>query len=157
MNAPQPVVHDDGGLAGPVFLIPLLFSAAVVVLLAGSVVGWNPLWPEGSATLSEVVALRDMPGALALIAEGHDPNGVYAVRKDLLTSRDLQITPLQAAVSTREPSVVQTLLDNGARLDDASRVAIICLARTTKATEIEAMLVAQATTPVDCANVALPW
>jgi len=157
MNSSETVVHDDGGLAGPVFLIPLLFSIAAVVLLAGSVVGWNPLWPEDAATLSEVVALRDMPGALMLISKGHDPNGVYAVRKDLLTSRDLQITPLQAAVSTRETYVVQTLLDNGARLDDASRVAIICLARTTQATEIEALLAAQVTTPVDCANVALPW
>jgi hypothetical protein len=157
MNGSRPIVHDDGGLAGPVFLIPLLFGAAVVVLLIGSAAGWHPLWPENAATLSETVALRDRPGALALIASGHNPNAVYPVREELLTSRALQITPLQAAVSTRETYMVDMLVANGARLDDATRRNLICLARTTNAGEIEAQLSAGLPAPVDCANVTLPW
>jgi hypothetical protein len=82
---------------------------------------------------------------------------VFAVREELLTSRALQITPLQAAVSTREPTVMQTLLDNGARPNDPDRVALICLARTNKAPEIEALLVAPHGATIDCTNVALPW
>jgi hypothetical protein len=150
-------VHDDGGLGGTVLVAPLLFGVLVAVLMIGSVAGWNPLWPENAATLSESVALRDMPNTLALIAQGHDPNAAYDVRDELLTSRRVQITPLQAAVSTREPYVVEILLANGARLDDTTGPVLICLARKVNAPGIEAQLLGRVAAPSDCANVALPW
>jgi hypothetical protein len=150
-------VHDDGGLGGTVLVAPLMFGVVVAVLMVGSVAGWNPLWPENAATLSESVALRDMPNTLALISQGHDPNATYDVRDELLTSRRVQVTPLQAAVSTREPDVVDILLANGARLDETTGPVLICLARKVNAPDVETQLAARVAAPADCTNIALPW
>ncbi len=157
MTSSPATAHDDGGLGWLVLVAPLLFGLLVAVLLLGSMAGWHPLWPMNQVTLSEAVALRDIPTTLALISQGHDPNAAYDVRQELLASRIVRVTPLEAAVTTREPYVMQTLIDNGARIDDANRTGLVCLARRTNAPEIEAQLLEQSTTSIDCANVTLPW
>lgn len=153
----QTAPRDTVGVGAAVFAAPALLGLLVAAFLLGNLVGWDPLWPTGTVTLSEAVALRDSATALDLIGRQHDPNASYPVRDGLLKSDVVHVTPLEAAVSTRETAVVQLLIDHGATLDDATRLRLTCFARQERAEAVEALFVAGLRQPVNCAGVALPW
>lgn len=157
MNASSTNGTERGGIVGwALAAVPLGFAAAIVVMLAGSAAGWNPLWPATDFNLAELTVLRDRAGMLQQIRAGENPNATYDVRADLLRSVPVRLTPLQAAVASRELHVFDFLLESGARMDDADRRQLYCFAREVRATDIEERLRTD-TLDLDCGGVPLPW
>jgi hypothetical protein len=66
------------------------------------------------------------------------------------------LTPLEAAVITREDYMLDLVLDYGARIDDRNSSTLQCLARAVGADAIRASVV-ELSREVDCAGVELPW
>ncbi len=144
-------------LAGWVlFVPPALLGALIVTILVGGAAGWNPLWSPEDATLSEVVALGDIVTMRAMIASGIDPNAKYLVRENLVKSYEVQLTPLEAAVTTRERYVVEDLLEHGAVAGDAERHRLACFAHASGAKQIVSLF-APGDALLDCQGLTLPW
>lgn len=137
-------------------LPPLVFAALVAVLLVGSLFGWRPLWPDQNHNLAEAASLRDRPGMRLRLMAGDNPNAEYDIRAGLIRSIPVRLTPLEAAITTREDYVFEFLVEHGARPDGASRARLICFAREMSADAISARL-AEPGVEYDCANVPVPW
>lgn len=137
-------------------LPPLALAVVVIVMLAGSLFGWRPLWPDQKLNLAETVGLRDRPGILLRLRAGDNPNVEYDVRAGLIRSIPVRLTPLEAAITTREEYLFDFLVQYGARIDGAQRARLICFARENNADAIGAKL-AEPGVDYDCANVAVPW
>jgi hypothetical protein len=137
---------------------PLLLAIAALGVLVASLAGANPLWREADITLAEAAALRDRGAILRLVWDGADPNAAHYVRPRMLTSRALTVTPLEAAVGTRELYMVEFLLQHGARIDERDRPVLICLAAKAEAANILEFLKAGQDGQVpDCSHVETPW
>ena len=137
---------------------PLLLGIAAFGVLAASLAGINPLWQETSLTVAEAAAVRDRGMILRLVWDGADPNAAQYVRPRILKQQGLTITPLEAAVSTRELYMVEFLLQHGARIDERERPVLMCLAAKEEAENILKFLKAghDGEAP-DCNRVATPW
>jgi hypothetical protein len=141
-----------------VLAAPALLVIAAVVVLAGALVGWEPLWSEPRLNLAEAAALNDRGTIERLIATGADPNVPAPVRSPILKSHDVVVTPLEAAVGTRTPTTIEFLLARGARIDSHERAVMFCLATKDEAREIIDFLEKTATQPhPDCEHVGTPW
>ena len=92
-----------------------LLAVARVVFLILSIWDLNPFWLRERLNLAEAAALRDRGEVARLIAEGHDPNATYLVRRGFIRDYAMRLTPIEAAEATRRDEVVQLLLDAGAK------------------------------------------
>ena len=124
-----PVSRLRGGLVVIAVLPPLALTLFTATSLVLGTVGAHPLWTESRANLAEAAASRDAATVVLLIAEGHDPNATYTVRRGLLNGGIVRATPLEAALSERRLEIADILLRRGASLTEAQRVAIVCAAR----------------------------
>jgi hypothetical protein len=144
--------------------------AAVIVLIAtpalalAAISAWwtagralgHGLWPPDSVTLSEAVATRNNAEALRLIRGGADPNQAWRVRGGLLTSsRDVTVTPVEAAVGAQRADALRMLLANGATIDGGQLQVLRCYERVRNDSAVREILGAGAETP-DCTGVRLP-
>jgi hypothetical protein len=112
--------------AAPVAAVAITTAA----MLAMAAAGRHPLWHVQMITLSEAAASRDVATVVWLIERGRDPNHRYPVRRGILNGDvPAAMTPIEAAVEARRADVVDLLLRNGARLDEAQRVALACRAK----------------------------
>jgi hypothetical protein len=144
--------------ATSVLAAPALLGIAAGILVVGALVGWEPLWSEPRLNLAEAAALNDRGTIQRLIATGADPNAPAPVRPPILKSREVVVTPLEAAVGTRTPTTIEFLLTRGARMDSHERAVMFCLAMKDEAREIIDFLEQTATQPhSDCEHVATPW
>ena len=114
------------------------------------------IWPAPDLTLSGAVALRDRGEVVRQIMVGADPNRRYPTRGTLRSGENVALTPLEAAVITREPYMVGLVLEYGGIVTDQNTVTLQCLAADVGAPSIRRRL-AEMTREVDCAGVALPW
>jgi hypothetical protein len=153
----MPAAEAPAPLAWFLFAAPAVLGAVTALLLIGSVFGWNPLWTTEGVTLSELVAVRDIVGIRNMIANGADPTAKYVVREELVKSNAVELTPLEAAITTRERFVVEELLRHVPALDDAERRRLVCFARSSDAPQLADMLIGELPLPVDCSGVAVPW
>jgi hypothetical protein len=91
-----------------------------------------------------------------MIILGESPNTPRDIRKDLLTSYPVRLTPLEAAVAANDGSMVRTLLAYGGFVDAATWNLLHCV---TRSDEIREMLETYA--PKDavatCDGVQPPW
>jgi hypothetical protein len=90
-----------------------LLTAARVVFLVLAIWDLHPFWLWEPLNLAEAAALRDRGEVARLLAEGHDPNATYRVRRGAVRSYAMQMTPLNAALSARRDEIVQILIDAG--------------------------------------------
>jgi hypothetical protein len=159
---PDSSIRKGDGAAGPgasalaLAIPPLVFAALAIVMLAGSLFGWLPLWPDQQLNLAEMTALRDRPGMLLRLQAGDSPNIAYDVREGLIRSIPVRLTPLEAAITTREDYLFEFLVAHGARADGDRRAGLVCFAREANAVAIAASL-AEPGVEYECANVAVPW
>jgi hypothetical protein len=94
-----------------------ILAIASVVSLALAIVDAHPMWPHEPLNISEAASVDDEAEVVRLIERGEDPDGRRPVRAGLLGGSSVHVTPLEAAVAAKNPSVIATLLANGATLD----------------------------------------
>lgn len=136
-------------------LLPTLLLVAALVLVGGRVSGWDPIWTRQDINMSEQAALKDRAGIRAALERGEDPNIPRVVRPDLIKDYPVTVTPLEAAIATRETWLVQFMIDSGALVTDENRERLVCVAREVEAAAVEEMLAAGKA--VDCSGVTTPW
>jgi hypothetical protein len=111
---------------------PLALGVAGVLVAAGvpPLRGW--IWPAADTTMVEAAALGDSARLRALAAAGASLDARGAVRRDLV-DRDVptNMTPIEAAVRRRSDSMVQMLIELGARPSAAEARYLWCLATET--------------------------
>lgn len=105
-----------------VTLVACAVAPAIVLVcvelgvLSWTAMGGQPRWPDEQLTLSEAAAVRDEAEVVRLVNGGQDPNARYRVRVGLVDNgREVQLTPLEAAVSIRRPEMVDLLFLHGVR------------------------------------------
>ncbi len=141
-------------LALPGIVVALVFGVSG----AASLVTGTPLvWPPPDLTLSEAVALRDRGEIVRQMMAGADPNRRYPTYGVFREGEEVALTPLEAAVITREPAMVSLVLGYGGVLTDQNTVTLQCLADDVGAPPIRSQLAEMTRGDVDCAGVALPW
>jgi hypothetical protein len=127
--------------------LPAAVAAAPGVVLAllhlvwagGSVVGAG-LWPADEVTLPEAVATRNYGEVARLIGSGANPNRDDTVRAELLDTDTGRLTPIEAAVSIHDPTMVRLLLASGTLPDAATLARLQCLNEERPNTAIEELL-----------------
>jgi hypothetical protein len=115
------------------------------------------LWPAGTVTLSEAMAMRDQGEVVRQVGLGRSLDARYDVYDAIKADRHTPATPLEAAIATRELYMFMLGVDYGARLDASSAPALQCLADAKRATDIAAYLAKRFGPTPDCAGLTLPW
>ena len=133
-----------------------LLALAALILLA-AVAGYRPLWAIRDTTLVEAARGGDTATVFRMLTSGSDPNLSEAVAPEG-QSEPAVLTPLEAAVESRQVEVVQLLMKMGAQASESDRQRLACLAIAVNAPEVGAYL--RSTIPPaaqsDCAVVAVP-
>ncbi len=116
------------------------------------------LWPPDEVNLSEAVVTRNAAEAGRLLALGGDPNRPAAVRPGLLReSESVTLTPLEAAVWMRDPSLVRLLRQSGAIPTAEALRVLRCLTDERPDAGVRAHMETLSAEPwPECAGVTLP-
>ncbi len=138
----------------PGVILTLVFGLSGVVTLGG---GRPLIWAPADATLSQATALRDQGEVIRLIMLGTDPNRRYRVDGVFRPGEAAMLTPLEAAVITRELHLVELVVDYGGGLGQNNAAVLQCLAVGVRAEAIRDYLVRAAGITSTCEGVVLPW
>ncbi len=132
---------------------PLLLLSCAAVIIVAALVGLQPLWASPAIPLAAAARAGDTATVYRMLKAGADPNRADDVP---LSSSVVSLTPIEAAVESRQVETLQVLLKGGAVLSDTDRPRLICLARAATAPEVEAFLQPTDRSTIDCARVRLP-
>jgi hypothetical protein len=142
------------GLAAP----PVVVIAAFAASGAAALVRGQPLiWPAQAVTLTEAVGMHDAAEVVRQIALGGDPNARYDAWDILKRFQHVSVTPLEAAVATRELYMFDLIVAQGALLTSDNARTLQCFAAQEHATEIATYLAERFARPESCEGVTLPW
>jgi hypothetical protein len=94
-----------------------LLAVGSTVALTRGLLDRNPTWSPPPFTLSEAAGLDDEAEVVRLIERGGDPNAAHEVRIAVISPTPTRLTPLEAAVISKNPSMIATLLTRGAIVD----------------------------------------
>src|SRR5262245_37735395 len=131
---------------------------ALAVSGATALVHGQPLlWPAQKVTLTEAVGMRDTAEVVRQIALGADPNARYDTWDVLKRYQHVLVTPLEAAVATRELYMFDLLLAHGGSVTTENARTLHCFATQEHATAIAESLTKRFAPPDSCEGVALPW
>ncbi|MSO82609.1 MAG: hypothetical protein EXQ53_04865 [Acidobacteria bacterium] len=114
-----------------------LLTAGLGVALVLAAFGRHPMWPYEPVNLSEAAAVRDEAEIVRLVERGEDPDAARNVRAGLLLDVAVRVTPLEAAVASKDPQIVRVVLANGAAVDASLWNRLRCL---TESQEMMALL-----------------
>ena len=161
MSAPdeRPEIDLRAVIAGSIRWIvaapPLLLLACAAVIVVAAIAGLQPLWASPAVSLAAAARDGDAATVYRMLKAGADPNRAGDVS---MSSTVVPLTPIEAAVESRQVETLQVLLTGGAQLSDADRPRLICLARAATAPEVASFLQAgsPSSEPVDCSRVSLP-
>jgi hypothetical protein len=135
---------------------PLAVLACAVIVLLLAAVGFDSVWASKAETLVEASRHGDIAEAYRLVRAGLNPNQSVAVRLD--SGRVATLTPLEAAVESRQVEVLRVLVQAGARPSESDRQILVCLAAVVNAPEVTEYL--YSTLPPlaapDCAHSEIP-
>jgi hypothetical protein len=134
--------------------VSVLACAVSVLLLAA--LGFEPVWANIDVTLVEAARDGDIAEVYRLVQAGENPNRSGAVRLD--SGRVVTLTPLEAAVESRQVEVLEVLMNAGARASEGERQILICLAAAVSAAEVAEYVHSTLTpaAPPDCAGREIP-
>ena len=118
--------------------------------------GQPSIWAPWNVTLSEAVGMRDLGESARQLMLGADPNRPYEVAGVFRDEETVALTPLEAAVITRELYMVTLLTDFGAAIDQRNATTLQCLARAVNAPAVVDYLI-ERSPPASCSGIALPW
>lgn len=140
-------------VAMPPAIVAVMFALSGVAALLG---GRPLIWPQQDITLAEAVGLRDQGEAVRLIVSGADPNRRYAVRNVFRDDETLAMSPLEAAVVTREVYMVELVENYGGVIDARNGAVLQCLARALDVEDVRQFII-ERSTEIPCDGVPLPW
>ena len=145
-----------GSIAWVVAAPPLLLLACAALIVVAAIAGLQPLWASPAVSLVSAARDGDAATVYRMLKAGADPNRAGEV--SISSSTNMSLTPIEAAVESRQVETLQALLKGGARLNDADRPRLICLARAATAPEIESFLQSgrPSSGPIDCSRFSLP-
>jgi hypothetical protein len=142
------------GAGLPGAIVAVLFGLSGAAALS---TGQPLIWAPAESTLSQATALRDQGEAIRLIMLGSDPNRRYPVDAVFRPDEQVMLTPLEAAVITRELYMVELVVDYGATVDAGNAAVLQCLATRLRADAILDYLLELSGPGPACAGVELPW
>lgn len=119
-------------LAAPLVLSLILLTSVVF----GERVGATPFASMTPANAAEAAGMASAVHVIRFIRMGEDPNRVYPVRPEIISSAVLRATTLEAAMWSRQVELVQLLDREGAIVGAAERHALACLAADLQADDI---------------------
>jgi hypothetical protein len=117
------------GLAGRLFVPPLVAFLFLSVYVVAEAMGYRGLARPEAQTAAEAAALGHAARTLELIEEGQNPNRLQHVRVGFLDRGEYELRPLEAAVLARHAELVRLLLRVGAATFDTSRASCFARAR----------------------------
>jgi hypothetical protein len=110
-------------------LVPLAVATAITVSVAlGERLGATPLAAPPPANSAEAAATGNAAEMLRLLRSGDDPNRLYPIRPELISSAVRRATTLEAAVWSRQVQLMELLDREGAIVGGDARRALACLA-----------------------------
>jgi hypothetical protein len=137
---------------------PLVVAAVFSVSGAAALTLGRPLvWAPRAMTPSEAVAVRDRAEFVRQIAAGADPNATFDVYDVMKQGQHIPMTPLEAAVATRQPYMLGLVVENGGRITAENATPLRCFALVEGAVEIAEDLARRFGTDGSCDAVTLPW
>ena len=137
----------------PVATLAVLAASGTVALVSGQPL----LWPAQPVTLTEAIGMHDTGEIVRQLALGANPNARHDAWDILKRFQRVSVTPLEAAVATRERHLFELIVAHGALLTPETARTLHCFAVQEHAAEIAAYLVARFTPPGSCDGVQLPW
>jgi hypothetical protein len=119
------------GLAGAVVTaLPVVaLVAAMVGVAVGEWRGRSPLGLPPFRNSAEAAAAGDAPTALRYLRMGDNPTRMYPLRSDVISSRIVSATTLEAALWSRHIEMIRVLDREGAIVDADERRQLACLAQ----------------------------
>jgi hypothetical protein len=141
-------------LAIPPTAVLVAFAASGAVALT---TGQPLFWPAQKVTLTEAIGMHDTGEIVRQIALGANPNTRYDTWDILKRDLHVSVTPLEAAVATREKYLFEMIVAHGALLTPDNARTLHCFAVQEHASEITAYLAARFQPPDSCTGVQLPW
>jgi hypothetical protein len=155
--ASAPVRVQSHTLLRVLGIAPAALLTLAVLILVMAVVGYRPLWADRGVTLAHAAHGGDTATVFRMLSAGSDPNTAGPVPLDG-HAEPVVLTPLEAAVESRQVEVVQLLTKMGARADESDRRRLACLATAVSAPEVAVYLrtTMPPAAPPDCAGVRLP-
>jgi len=137
----------------PVAVLTAFAASGAAALTTG-----QPLfWPAQPVTLTEAIGMHDTGEIVRQIALGANPNIRYDTWDILKRYQHVSVTPLEAAVATREQYLFETIIAHGALLTPDNARTLYCFAVQEHATDIAAYVAARFPPPASCDGVQLPW
>jgi hypothetical protein len=112
-------------LALPPTLVLLAFAASGATALT---TGQPLFWPAQPVTLTEAIGMHDTAEIVRQIALGANPNIRYDTWDILKRYQHVSVTPLEAAVATREQNLFEMIVAHGALLTPENARTLHCFA-----------------------------
>jgi hypothetical protein len=137
----------------PVATLGALAASGTMALVQGQPI----LWPAQRVTLAEAIGMHDTAEVVRQIALGANANTKYDAWDILKKDQHVWVTPLEAAVATRERYLFELVVAHGGLLTPESARTLHCFATQEGATEITAYLAERFPPPASCDGVQLPW
>jgi hypothetical protein len=139
-------------------LPPSATLAALAVSGTVALVRGQPLlWPAQPVTLAEAIGMHDTAEIVRQFALGANPNARYDAWDILKPDQHVSVTPLEAAVATRERYLFELVVLQGGLLTEANARTLHCFAVQEHAPEIAAYITARFPPPASCVGVQMPW
>jgi hypothetical protein len=137
----------------PVVVLALFAASGAMAMVRGEPI----VWPSQRVTLTEAIGMHDTGEIVRQIALGADPNARYDTWDVIKRDQHVQLTPLEAAVATREQYLFELVTAHGAMVTTENARELQCFAVQEHAREIAASLAKQFPPPGSCHGVVLPW
>jgi hypothetical protein len=136
-------------------------SATLAALAASGAValvrGQPLLWPAQPVTLTEAIGMHDTAEIVRQFALGANPNTRYDAWDILKPGQHVSVTPLEAAVATRERYLFELVVLQGGLLTEKNAPTLYCFAAQEHAPDIAAYVAERFSRPDSCDGVGLPW
>jgi len=111
-------------VAGPVVIATLMVS----VFSGLEILGRTPSAIGPVHNIAEAAAMGAASEVLRLLEVGEDPNRVWPVRRDIISSTITRVTGLEAAVWSHHREMVEILDRRRTIVDEQTRQHLVCLA-----------------------------
>ena len=117
--------------------LPLAVVTAGVLVFAALDAGGRTPSSDGSLrNVAEAAAMGQASEVIRMLREGQDPNRIYELRREIISSTVTRATALEAAIWSRRAQQVELLDRAGGIRDRESRHYLACLAADVQVDEV---------------------